>query len=117
MVDIEEGAVFEAEKAGAGDAVALEQDGGGVSIGVDVVCRGSVVDAVKVWQRAIGGGDGIGKDDINLAAELVKHFGEREGGTDGVAVGTGVGGEEEPGVSGESREESGNLEIRLGFGL
>src|SRR5437879_3037921 len=51
VVDIDEGAVFEAEEAGAGDAVALEQDGGGVSIGVDVVCRGSVVDAVKVWQR------------------------------------------------------------------
>jgi len=33
VVDVDEGTAFEAEEAGAGDAVAFEQDGGGVLVG------------------------------------------------------------------------------------
>ena len=109
VVDVDEGAAFEAEESGAGDAVAFEQDGGGVRVGIDVVCGRSVVDAVEVGQRAIGAGDGVGEDDVHLAAELVEDFGESEGGADGVAVGARVGGKKEAGVGAEGRQESGDV--------
>jgi len=116
VVDVDEGTAFEAEEAGAGDAVAFEQDGGGVLVGVDVVCGGSVVNAVQVGQRAIGAGDRVCENDVDLTAELVEDLGESEGGADGVAVGAGVGGEEKAGVGAEDRQESGDLGIRLGLG-
>ena len=87
VVDVDEGTALEAEEASAGDAVALEQDGGGVLVGVDVVCGGGVVDAVEVGQGEVGGGDGVCEDDVYLAAELVEDLGESQGGADGVAVG------------------------------
>ena len=102
VVDVDEGAAFETEEAGAGDAVAFEQDGGGVPVRVDVVCGGGVVDPVEIGQSAIGGGDRVGEDNVHLAAELVEHLGESEGGADGVAVGARVGGEEKAGMSAES---------------
>ena len=40
-------------------------------------------------------GDGVGEDDLGLAAQLVQDVGEREGGADRVAVRAGVGGDEE----------------------
>ncbi len=106
VVDVDEGAAFEAEEAGAGDAVAFEQDGGGVVVGVYVVCGGGVVNAVEVGQRAIGAGDRVCEDDVDLTAELVEDLGESEGGADGVAVGAGVGGEKEAGVCAEGCQES-----------
>jgi hypothetical protein len=81
-----------------------------------------VVDAVEVGQGTIGAGDGVGEDDVHLAAELVEDFGEGEGGTDGVAVRAGMGGKEEAGVSAERGQESGDMGLvrqdltRLGCG-
>jgi hypothetical protein len=48
VVDVDEGTALEAEEAGAGDAVAFEQDGWGVLVGVDVVGGGGVVNAIEV---------------------------------------------------------------------
>jgi hypothetical protein len=76
------------------------------------------VDAVKVGKCAIGAGDRVGEDDVDLTAELVEDLGESEGGADGVAVGAGVGGEKEAGVSAEDGQERGDLGLMdLGFKL
>ena len=50
-------------------------------------------------------GGGVGEDDVGLAAELVEDFGEGEDGADGVAVGTGVRGEEEAAGGAEGLQE------------
>ena len=87
-----------------------------VPVGVDVVGGGGVVDAVEVGKGAVGGGDGVGEDDVDLAAELVEDFGEGEDGADGVAVGAGVGGEEKARMSAEGCQKSGDLTlVRVGF--
>ena len=52
----------------------------------------------------IGGGDGVGEDDVGLAAELIEYFGEGEDGADGVPVGAGVRGEEEAGIGAKGRQ-------------
>jgi hypothetical protein len=117
MVDVDECAAFEAKESGAGDAVAFEQDGGGVLVGVYVICGGGVVDAVEIGQGAVGARDGVCEDDIHVMAELVEDLGESERGADGVAVGACVGGEKEAGMSAEDGQECGDLGIRLGFGL
>jgi hypothetical protein len=70
---------------------------------------------VEVGQCAIGGGDGVCEDDIDLTAELVEDLGESEGGAYGVAVGASVGGEKEAGVGTEGCQESGNLGLNRGF--
>ncbi len=76
-----------------------------------------MVDAVEVGKGAVGGGDGVGEDDVDLAAELVENLGEGEDGADGVAVGAGVRGEEEAGMGAEGREESGDLALVRGVSL
>ncbi len=116
VVDVDEGAAFETEESGAVDAVAFEQDGGSVAVGVDVVCGGGVVDAIQVGKGAVGGGNGVGEDDIDLTAELVEYLGEGKDGADGVAVGAGVRGEEKARVSTEGCNQSGDLALmRLGL--
>jgi hypothetical protein len=60
VIDVDEGAVFEAEEAGAGDAVAFEEDGGSVSVGVDVVGGWGMADSADVGEGELGGGDWIG---------------------------------------------------------
>jgi len=76
-----------------------------------------VVNAVQVGQRAIGAGDRVCENDVDLTAELVEDLGESEGGADGVAVGAGVGGEKEAGVCAEGCQESGDLGLMLGLKL
>jgi hypothetical protein len=117
VVDVDEGTALEAEESGAGDAVAFEQDGGGALVGIDVVCGGRVVDSVEVWKGAIGSGDGVCKDDVDVIAELVEDLCEGEDGADGVAVRTGVGGEEKAGVGVEDGQKSGDLGILVGIWL
>ena len=109
VVDIDEAAVFEAEEAGALDAVALEEDGGDAGVGDDVGGGGGVMDTLDVGKGAVDEGDGVGDDDVGLAAELVEDLGEREDGADGVAVGAGVGGEDEPGRGAECLQERGDV--------
>jgi hypothetical protein len=48
---------------------------------------------------------------------LVEDLGESEDGAYGVAVGAGVGGEKEAGMSAEDGQESGDMGIRLGLKL
>jgi hypothetical protein len=116
VVNIYEGTALESEEAGAGDAVALQEDGGGGPGWVHVVGGGGVVDAVDVGEGAVGGGDGVGEDYVRLAAELVEDLGEGEDGADGVAIGTGVRGQEETGMGAEGRQKVVDLGcVRLGF--
>jgi hypothetical protein len=65
----------------------------------------------------IGAGDGVCQDDVYLTAQLVENFGESEGGTDGVAVRSRVGGEKETGMSPEGCQKSGDLGLRWRFRL
>jgi hypothetical protein len=104
MIDVDEGAAFEVEEAGAGDAVTFEQDGGDGSGWVDLRGRDGVMDAVEVGKCGVGGRDGIGEEDVGLAAELVENFGEGEDGADGVTVWAGVGGQKEAWVASEDRQ-------------
>ena len=117
MVNVDEDAVFEAEKSGAGDTVALEQDGGDGAGWIDVVGGDSVVDAVEVGKGGVGGGYRVGEEDVGPAAELVENFSEGEDGADGVSVGARVRGEEEAGLAAEESEEIGDAAlVREGFG-
>ncbi len=66
--------------------------------GDDVGGRGGLMDALDVGKSAVDEGDGVCHDNVRLAAELVEDLGESlRTGTDGVAVGAGVGGEDEHG--------------------
>jgi len=67
-----------------------------------------VVDAMDVGEGAVDERDGVGEDDADLAAELLEELGEGEDGADGVAVGTGVGGEEEAFAGAEGLQERGD---------
>ena len=58
VVDVDEGAAFETEESGAVDAITFEQDGGCVAVGVDVIRGCGVVDAIQIWEGAVGGGNG-----------------------------------------------------------
>ena len=102
---------FEAEEAGAFDAVALEEDGGGGAGGVDVAGGGGVVDAVDVGEGVVDEGDGVGEDDVGSRSQLVEDLGEGEDGADGVAVGAGVGGEDEAAGGAEGLQE--RFDVRL----
>ena len=77
-------------EAGAFDAVAFEQDGGGMGF---CDCAGDV-DALDAGKIEVVVGDGVGEDDLGLAAHLAQDVGEREDGPDRVAVGAGVGGDD-----------------------
>ena len=117
MVDVDEGAVFEAEKSGAGDTVALEQDGGDCAGRINFVGGDGVADAVEVGKGGIGGGYGVGEEYVGLAAELIENFSEGKDGADGVSVGARVRGEEEAGLAAEESEEIGDAAlVREGFG-
>ena len=105
VIDVDEGAVFEAEEAGAGYAVAFEQDCGGASAGIDVVGGWGMADSANVGQREIGSRDWVGEYDVGLTAELIEDLGEREDGAYGVPVGTSVRGEEEARIRAEGRQQ------------
>jgi len=111
MVDVDEGAGFEAEEAGAGDAVALEDDDGGGAVWVYVVGGGGVMDAMEIGQGAVDEGDGVGEDDVGFAAELVEHFGESEDGAYSITIRACVGGEEETAVGAEDGKERVDLSV------
>jgi hypothetical protein len=93
VVDIDECAAFEALEAGAGDAIALEEDSGDCSGGIDVVSGSGVMNPLKIGKSRVSGGDGIDEDDVGFASELVEDLGEGEDGAYGVTVGARVGGE------------------------
>jgi hypothetical protein len=76
VIDVDESSAFETEKTCADDAVAFEEDGGGGAGGVYIVRGGGVMDSADVGEGGVGGGDGVGEDDVGLAAELVEHLGE-----------------------------------------
>ena len=75
VIDVDEGTIFEAEEAGAGDAVAFEQDCGGVSAGIDVVGGWGMADSADVGQREIGSRDWVGEYDVGLTAEDFERMG------------------------------------------
>ena len=78
VIDVDQEAVFEAAEAGAFDAVALEDDDGGLGGGVvdgrrgGSVEGGSLADALDARQGVVDGGDGVGEDEVGGAAELVE---------------------------------------------
>ena len=74
------------------------------------------MDALDIRKGAVDEGNGVCHDDVGLAAELVKDLGESEDGADGVAVGAGVGGEDEPGRGAECLQERGDRSF-WGHGL
>ena len=63
------------------------------------------MDSAEGGEVGVGGGDGVGEDDVGLAAKLVEHLGEGEDGADGVTVGASVRGEEEAGMGPEDCEQ------------
>ena len=97
MIDIDERAVFKAEQSSAGDAIALEQDGGNAVVG-DVGCRGSMVNTLDIGQGAIDQGNGVSEDDIGLASELIENFGEGKNRAESIPIGPCMRGENKPGA-------------------
>jgi hypothetical protein len=75
VVDVDERPIFvKSKQTSASDAVALEQDGWNAVVGY-IGCRGSVVDAANVRQRAVDRRDWICEDNICLAAKLIEDLG------------------------------------------
>jgi len=53
------------------------------------------LDIGGAWQGAVDGWDAVGGDEVSVLAELVEEHAHGEHGADGVAIGTGMGADEE----------------------
>jgi hypothetical protein len=112
MIDVDETSAVEAEETGPGDAVALEEDGRDGEVGLDVAGVSGDANMVDAWKGVVDVGDLVGEYDAGLAAELIEDLSEGKDGTDGVAVGTGVRGDDNAAMRAEGLNERGDC----GFG-
>ena len=67
------------------------------------------MDALDVWQGAIDGRNWISKNDVGLETHLVENLGQSKHGTKGIAIGTGVRGQNETWAGAKSLEKCFNL--------
>ena len=91
VVDIDDEKPVEAAQAGASQAVALQQNGGVVGA---VNAQGGA-DGIGVGQGAVDGGNAVGGDQIGALAHLLEQHAHGQDAAHGIAVGMGVGADEE----------------------
>ena len=91
VVDVDDEEALEAAEAGALDAVAFEQNGRVIRT---VDAQGGA-DGAGLGKAAKDGGNAVGGDQVGALAHLLKQHAHGEDAADGVAVGAGVGADEE----------------------